>query len=495
VTPRLASIRGAWDERQTPTFGGLRRLWYGYGAYRPCAEDLSRWNHRNRMGGPEPVSIGHTWYGLNPERDFAANPDWFAEVEGQRRNSKPCFSHPAVIERMIAHARGRAAAGAGSVSLSPPDGLGYCECATCRAVFQGGEPFGAHGTLFAERPDGVLVNITSETLFHAVRRVAEAMAEQHPGLIIGVYAYSAYSHPPSFDLPPNVYIQTTTAFRRTPLDLDDQIKQWGARARRVGIRDYWSVYQWDWDNPDPGRVQPHRLAGQLRFFAGHNVAALNAEASNNWGPRGLGYYVGAQLLWDVHADVNELVRDFYKTAFGPAAVPMQRWHVRWHGDSVAVLEDSTERPGPEPPVWDRRDLPGSRRTLAAAFADLDEAAALAADTPGARERVDHIRLYACYLYLRLKQWEASAAADRQANLAAIREETRFGGRLAYTNMIHSRPLVGKAFERRFRADRHAWAGVPDLAAPHRGDRVVGAPPDRAELLERWAAAKTDLGLR
>ena len=61
-------------------------------------------------------------------------------------------------------------------SLSPPDGLGYCECERCRAVAQGGKTFQKHGTTFATRPDGVEVSITSETLFGFVNQVATAVA-------------------------------------------------------------------------------------------------------------------------------------------------------------------------------------------------------------------------------------------------------------------------------------------------------------------------------
>ena len=58
------------------------------------------------------------------------------------------------------------------------------------------------------------------------------------------------------------------------------------------------------------------------------MTSLNAEASNNWGARGLGYYLAAQLLWDVNANVPNLLRDFYEQAFGPAARVMERYYVR-----------------------------------------------------------------------------------------------------------------------------------------------------------------------
>src|SRR5262249_23082135 len=151
-----------------------RHIWYGFGAYPSCAKEFKDWNHHNRMGGPSPVQIGHTWFGLEPKKDFKEHPEWFALVGGQRKPSKPCYSHPDVIKQAIRHALQQAAAGDSMVTMSPPDGLGFCECERCRAVCQGGEPFQKHGTTFAKRPDGVIVSVASETLFGCVNQVAAA---------------------------------------------------------------------------------------------------------------------------------------------------------------------------------------------------------------------------------------------------------------------------------------------------------------------------------
>ena len=109
--------------------------------------------------------------------------------------------------------------GAKMISLTPADGLGYCECPLCHKWAQGGEIFWDKGSQFAKRPDGTLVCITSESLFHCINTAAKALAAKFPGVLIGTYAYSAYSHPPSFPVEPNVFIQTTTAYRRTPMSL------------------------------------------------------------------------------------------------------------------------------------------------------------------------------------------------------------------------------------------------------------------------------------
>ncbi len=517
VVPRMETITGVWHDSGQPDYSSQRRLWYGFGAYGPGRTDLAVWNRKNRMGGPEPVSIGHTWYGINRSDEFfEANPEWFALVERdgelQRRRSKPCYSHPQVIEQIERYTLNAARDGRRSVSLSPPDGLGYCECDKCREVFDGGEPERAHGTIFATRPDGVTVNIVSETLFAAVNRAAETVAAEFPGFIIGCYAYSAYSHPTSFDLHPKVYIQTTTAYRRTPLTLEEQLVQWGQRAQQVGIREYWSVYQWDWDNPDPGKMRPDRQLRDLRFYHDNNVVAMNAEASNNWGPRGLGYYVAAQLLWDLDADVEALLEDFYRSAFGVAAPAMERYYARWYGPSVVVGLDErseliarlsaaakdgdvaeTDELTDSAPVYKHGDRQGTRRTLAATFADLDDAVRLTAGDPAARGRVDHLRFYAYYLYLRWKVWEAVADKNDAAIVAAVEQETRFGGRLTHTHMIHARPLLGKAFHRRFRGQMNLLDDIPEAQTWGEGWRSIGEIPSAQEFEELWSEARAGLG--
>lgn len=491
VVPRQKAIRGVWNERQSPSFPTQRRIWYGFGAYPKSRDDWEAWVRHNRMGGPIEVSIGHSWHGLNAERDFARHPEWFALVDGKRQPSKPCYSHPEVIEIATQAALRQAAADAPMISMTPPDGLGYCECERCLAVFQGEEPFGAHSTLFAKRQDGALVNVTSETLFACVNKVAEAVAKDYPETLIGCYAYSAYSHPPSFKLHPNVYLQTTTAYRRTPLSLEEQISQFGEKSTQVGIREYYSVYQWDWDWPDPGKMAPRQLQQDLRFFHKCGVTAVNAEASNNWAARGLGYYLAARLLWEVDAEMQPIVRDFYERAFGPAAPAVERYFVRWYGPEVAVLGQAEKLPE-QVALYEKGKL--NLDALRAAFQDLDEAARLVADVAGCRERVDHLRMYLHYLVLRHRLLEAERSGDKQGILDAIRDETVFGGRLTDTNMLHSRPLIGKAFLRRFRKHAESLAEVPAAAKSGAGWRTVGQPPSREELARLWAEDKRELGI-
>jgi hypothetical protein len=180
VVPARKALEVNFDEWQVPSFSIGRHRFYGYGAFGPCDKDFQEWNRHNRMGGPAPVGVGHSWFGLSPDRDFAAHPEWCALVAGKRKASKPCYTHPEVIKQGIRHALEQAAAGSTFVSLSPPDGLDFCECERRLAIGRGGATYKKHLCTFAKRPDGVVVSVASETVFGFVNEAAAAVAAKYP---------------------------------------------------------------------------------------------------------------------------------------------------------------------------------------------------------------------------------------------------------------------------------------------------------------------------
>ena len=495
VIPERKTIEVRFDERQMPSFSLGRHIHYGFGAFGPCAHDLEEWNRHNRMGGPIPVGMGHTWFGLNNVGDFAAHPEWFALVDGKRKASKPCYSHPDVIKQGIRHALDKAAGGAKLVSLSPPDGLGYCECERCRAVCRGGKTYEKHLTTFARRPDGVEVSVASETVFGFVNAAAEAVAAKYPDTYVGCMAYSAYAHPPSFKLHPKVLVQVTTAYRRTDLTLEQQLSTLRKRGCQAGLREYFSVYQWDWDaKPPEGRLTPAKMQAAFSSYHENGVRCINAESSNNWAPRGLSYYLASCVMWDTKSDVEALLRDFYAAAFGPAADAMKSFYRHWYG-ATAVGNDQT----PASETGERAEELVPRDKLREMFKDLDEAVRLTKDRPDCQARVDHLRMYLHYLVLRQQTTDAGAGKNLEANkkaiLDAIRAETQFAGRLTYTNMIHSRPVLGKAFLRRFKKFEALLKGVPEAQKQNAGWRAIGQPPTHAELEELWTADRAILRIK
>lgn len=485
VIPQTKTLAVAVDKVEQPTFSTLRRIWHGFGAYSRVRQEYNDWCDCSLMGGTVASNIGHTWFDLNREKDFAEHPEWFALVDGKRKASKPCYSHPEVIAKGIEYAMAAAerSNGQGMVSLTPPDGLGYCECERCFSVFQGGEPKMLHRAWFAERPDGVMVNVTTETLFTFANEIAEAVTKKYPDMQFGVYAYSAYSHPPSFKLHPNIFVQTTTAYRRTPLSMDEQFRRWRAAASRFCVRDYFSVYQWDWDMPDPGKMSPHNIEKHLEHLHELGMNGVNAEASNNFGPRGVGYYMATKLLWDIDTDVDAVLEDFYAKAFGPAAPAMKRYYERQFS-----MAEAEKDPVDELGQKEVKKL-GVAEFLKLSYPDLDEAVAAVKNQPEYRERVDDIRRYLHFVYLKTKVAPA-AKEDTDALVAAVKDVTVMGGRLTYTHMVHARPLIGKAWGRTFKKYKDVLP--PDEV--NKEWRVIGEPPSHEELDRLWAQDKKEMGL-
>jgi len=436
VIPKQPTLALSLDERRKPEISLQRQLAMGHGLHSPAIlRDNTDWLRRNRMIGTLHVNNSHTWPGISPEKDLATHPEWFALVNGTRKPSKPCYSHPEVIARGVAQSLAffEKTPGAQMVSVSAPDGAGFCECELCQRLANVTKIYPAHGPggLYGTTADGKEVSVVSETIFHYANQVADAVAQKYPGKYVGVIAYSSYSHPPSFALKPNVYVEITQGYRRTPLTLAEQIGDFAEKAKHMGIYEYYDVEQWSWDQP--GKARAAHLdyhAASIPFYARNRLQSIKAEISNNWAPNGLGYYAVSKMMWDSSTDIRAVEEEFYRTAFGPAAEPLKRCYRRWESER-----------GTDP------------RTLALAYRDLQEAVKLTAEQPEYRARVDHIRMYLHFLKsyqflqgvpLVLGDKIGKQAYDRlnkQYGEAAVKEKVAHLGdyvrRLMDTNLIHS----------------------------------------------------------
>jgi hypothetical protein len=417
-----------------PDFYIQRRIWVGHGLHlKSTAGDFPAWCRRNGMAQPFDVVISHSWIGLDPVMDFTNHPAWFAQVNGKRMPSKPCYANPEVIERAKAAALNHFERNPGSAMLtvSAPDGLGFCSCDLCQKQSRVTEIYDSNGVSFGRQPDGHEVSIASETIFNMANQVARAVAAKFPGKRIGIMAYSGYAHPPSFRLEPNIYLEVTAGYRRTPLTLPEQMTELGAKSSALGVYEYYDVEQWSWDQPGRARAsQLDALQAATRFYYRNNVRSVSGEMSNNFGPNGIGYYAISRLLWDATAEVREIEEAFYRDCFGPAAPAIKRLYRRW--ESGQGFDD---------------------RALALAYRDLDEASRLTAGHPERHTRVDRLRMYAHFLKNFLQVREASKGGDiagwkqtygESGARTRMQELGTWASRLIDTHMIH-----GWAFNRYF----------------------------------------------
>ena len=214
--------------------------------------------------------------------------------------------------------------------------------------------------------------------------------------------------------------------------------------------------------------------------------------------------MGSQLLWNVDVNVKDLLKDFYEKAFGPAAEAVQRYYSRWYGPSVLVFDTSASIENEmqdvqgsldEFGIYDPKSTLTSISLLKAAFKDLDEAAQLVQNMPRYQSRIDQLRMYLVYLRMRHQVWDTSAMKNEEALITAIKNEVMFGARLTNTNMIHTKPLLGKAFNRLFKEYEPLLFNIPESQLNECGWRYPGElPPTPSELAQYWTEGKKYVGL-
>jgi hypothetical protein len=161
-----------------------------------------------------------------------------------------------------------------------------------------------------------------------------------------------------------------------------------AEGATLGIYDYYTVTDWDWNLPHNSKASwPAAVASSIPYFYNKGARFYDCESGDSWGPNGLGFYIGARVMWDLkEADhVKELTDDFITKAFGPAKAPMGKFY-------QLINFDDTKRSS--------ADLVGRM------YRDLAEARKLAANRPDVLSRIDDLVLYTRYVEL----YNAFAAA-------------------------------------------------------------------------------------
>ncbi len=344
-----------------------RRIWWGYAffdrAEGRCQKDYEAWARHNLMGESFRTYTGHAWQAIIAENQaiFDKHPEYLALVDGQRRGPQFCVSQPAVRKLAAEWAlkRLKMKPELDMVSMETADGSFHCQCAECEKL----------GSI-------------SERAFGLANEVARVVAEKYPGRMVGMLAYNDHCEPPSFPLEPNVYVQSTAGFVRGRYTFDELMELWPKKTRNIGFYEYFSVWLWDFDQLPGGRANDiEEITRRIRRYVQLGATSLSCESGNNWGVHGRGYYIANKLMWNPDQDVDALLDDFYRTAFGPAATAMRRFYERFDVGSRPLM---------------------SEHLLARGFRDLQLASELAANRPDVRARLDHLKQYMHYVRLR---WE------------------------------------------------------------------------------------------
>lgn len=416
----VAPHRTDWRLPEAKTFAAPefrdRKVFYAYGygideSREALGRDFGLWLRANRLGGLAPFRCGHSYphtVGAYAE-EFKAHPEYFGMTEeGTRRafgtHESLCYSNPDVARIFIEHrlvefkAMREANPYAFMVSMDPNDGSSPCYCDSCRALGNG-----------------------SDQALYLANQVARALRKEYPDAAVGLYLYASHKLPPEKVKPePNVYGQLAMAFNRTGFTYEELAQGWRAAGlQAMGIREYFGVEAWDWGLPGRGRgSNPTYMQDAIPRYKEWGATSLNAEMNANWGTFGPGLWVAARLLWDVDADVDAMLDDYYTSAFGPAAETMRALHAMW-------LEDSKL----------------TRSNLHAWLTSVDRARqAVAESDAGFRNRIEDMMAYMHYVVL-FRGWERAAATkDRDKAYAALKPLLAFTWRIRERQVVHSYAL-------------------------------------------------------
>jgi len=269
----------------------------------------------------------HTFYQILPaEKYFGEHPEYYALVDGQRRNANAqlCLTNPnvlrltinKVLEWMEQHPE------ASIYSVSQNDSEGWCECDNCRRVEQ--EEGGAH----------------SGPILRFVNAVAMEVAKQHPDKLIDTLAYW-YSEPPPLRARPLPNVR----MRLCPIGVCEAHPYENCKddAYFMNHLQAWSkitnqLYIWHYVTNFSHYLLPFpdfdELAADIPMYRKNGVVGIFLEGDFAVGGGGenaeLRSYVMARLLWNPNVDVNKTIDEFMAAYFGKAARPMRAYFELLH---------------------------------------------------------------------------------------------------------------------------------------------------------------------
>ena len=343
------------------------------------------WDCRNRSFiNRGRMTYGHAWTALLSKNDFPyeEHPDmWARNREGKlliRENSSGrtnfCSSNPEVIEFVAAKINKQLSDPNVLVaSLDPNDYSALCQCDRCLAVDA------AYG---ADCKDGVYV---TDRLLHFSQEIYDRLEPVNREKYLGILVYAYQIELPTSAVPHDhhtgmicnmawTYDHTrpfTDPTAPTNVKFYELLKGWGAILPQFGYYDYYG----HWRHFGPwGQIQ--KMREDLPAFRDVGGTYLMLECQPNFAMQGLNHYIAGRLSWDVDADVDVLLEEFFEKFYGSAAGPMRQF---WLDIEMyyALLP-----PGPH--AGKRvRDTPGMWEAL---WVHLDAAGAIVAELPDSEQR-------------------------------------------------------------------------------------------------------------
>jgi len=334
--PALDEVRGSKWFSVTGVSWGAEHLW---------DERLRAFINRGSM------SFGHSWAGYinKSEYPYDKYPDYYArDRQGKIREydngwsaTNFCSTNPAVLDIVAKKVNAYFAANPGApvCSIDPNDYGPMCQCDNCLAL---DKQFGQ------TKEDGTEV---SDRMLQFSKEIYNRLDPKYKDKYLGILVYG-YQIELSISAKPHDHHAGTICDMAWTYDHSrpwndptspqnrhfyDLVKGWGKLLPQYGYYDYyghWSAFG------------PWSMVSKLRedLAAFHDVGGtfLVLETQPNFAAQGLNDYIAGRLAWDIDADVDLLLEEFFTEYYGPAAAPMRSYWLggeRWYNTERSGTSD------------------------------------------------------------------------------------------------------------------------------------------------------------
>ncbi len=338
VVPKMPTVAvPETDVLQRPDFP-MRNYWEH--ARDNMAAECAEWKIHNKMNprGQEVFGVPGDASVMNylPKDQFDAHPEWFAlNRDGTRNPHHPCTTSEGMIGHFVERIRAEAKAGKRVSAFAPVDGYPRCWCDDCAKI---GNHFDGYGT---NDRDPVPESSASNEWFYFVNRILTEVNREFPQQMIATNGYANRDIPP--EMPPDVVFNPsqnlTVMFANicacTIHAYDDpkcwQMERQGQMIRRwCELSDKVWLYNYNYTMlVSKGTITPmvHRIRRNIPLLKQWGIIGFHDQDEEDWSLTGIPTrLVRARLEWDVEADVDAILDDFYGKWFGRAAAPMKAYY-------------------------------------------------------------------------------------------------------------------------------------------------------------------------
>ena len=335
------------DYREVPVRRFITYAWNGSSKV-PDLEWYSR-NYGNVFRGA-PASYGSSYVGAgsghgfpsytSPKENFAAHPDWYALVGGERKPTQVCFlaydAVPTIVSNMVREiqtlfpGKNPRQVRIDYFNLSNPDSWVLCQCEKCTA------PFTCEDGTVVQPEDPAFRSAQNFTLKN---KIAREIRKIYPDVVIGDYAYYYTVEPPPFKLENNIRVQYCPYGENMKVPIyDDEynalwhrlLDGWGKSCNKAVYRTYTGCGD-KFPRPLEYILQTnflYCLTRPLPLREIYNEGPLDYDGKDNpghnltWDTCAMLKWLIPRLAWNPRADLEELRRDFCRRAYREAAEPM-----------------------------------------------------------------------------------------------------------------------------------------------------------------------------